>query len=832
MNKAIAGLILCACFGSAMGQNLRMPIPYTDGMVLQRNKPLTIRGQAAPGDTVTVELDGLTATGIANSRGQWSATLPAMQAAQDLVMTVTDGTITLTYTDVAVGEVWVASGQSNMAFTLKQALTGADDIPASTDPELRFFDMKPQYFCYGTPMPEWFCDSINALSYYRPTSWHKSSPETSPEMSAVAYYFGKALRDSLNVPIGLIHNAIGGCPCEAWIDSASLAQGLPEMAADPRHNPLAMPWVQQRMVENVGNEPTQHHPYEPSYLFNTGILPLGQYPVAGAIWYQGESNEHNPGLYERMFPWLVQSWRNYWEEPELPFIYTQLSSIAPRSTWPEFRNVQRRLLDKVPFAGMAICSDLGDSLDVHPRAKQPVGLRLSRWALHDVYGHSGVVSSGPLVKSAYLQDGEVIVNFQWGHGMTASDGGEIATFELAAADSVFYPANATVISDNKIRVTNMQVSNPKYVRYGWQPFSHGNLVNSDSLPASTFLLEIPESEPGIENGVSASYGGCIGNIAIFAGGCNFPEDPLGKNSQKRFYQGIYAKDLSNPDNQWHRIGSLPAPMAYGASAQTDQGLVLIGGCDSTNSLASTWLLTLNADKAALTPLPDLPAPIDNMSAVAIGSKIYVAGGNFAGQPSNSLLCLDLDTLNAGWYSLPPFPGNPRVQPVMASGFGADKDCNLYLFGGFAGKGSNREATLDTDGFCYSPTLQKWTALLGPLDLEGNPLSVGGGAACSIKANNSDLNGKILVTGGVNAKIFLKALQNQAPDYLYHPIEWYCFNPNLLVFDPATTEWSVLGTDPAYARAGALLISAPSEVLLIGGELKPRIRTPHISKLRF
>lgn len=832
MNKALIGLILCASFGSVASQSLRMPIPYTDGMVLQRNQPLPIRGQAAPGDTVTVEIDGISAQGVADSKGQWIATLPAMEAACDLTMTVTDGSVTLSYADVAVGEVWVASGQSNMAFTLRQAVTGEADIPVSADPDLRFFDMKPQYFCYGTPMPEWFCDSINAMIYYRPTKWQKSSPDTSPEMSAVAYYFGKALRDSLNVPVGLIQNAIGGCPCEAWIDSAAIAQGLPEMAADPRHNPLAMPWVQQRMVENVGPDPNQHHPYEPSYLFRTGIKPLGQFPVAGAIWYQGESNEHNPGLYQRMFPWLVQSWRNYWENPEMPFIYTQLSSIAPRTTWPEFRDVQRRLLAQVPFSGMAVCSDLGDSLDVHPRSKKPVGERLSRWALREVYGHKGLVPSGPLAQSAIDHDGSVIVNFIWGQGMKPSAGNELMTFELAAADSVFYPAKAVVIGDNKIKVTNMQVSNPKYVRYGWQPFSHGNLVNSDNLPASTFLLEIPDSEPGIENGVSALYGGCLGDVAIMAGGCNFPDDPLGKNSQKRFYQGIYACNLSNSDGIWQRIGSLPAPMAYGASAVTERGIVLIGGCDPTKSLSGTWILTLANGKADLSSLPSLPKPFDNMAAAAIGSKIYVAGGNYDGEPSNSLLCLDLDNQDQGWVALPSFAGHPRVQPVMAAGIGAQDEPLLYLFGGFAGKSENREATLNTDGLCYSPSQQKWTALPGPTDLEGNPLSVGGGTACTVQADDSAINGKILVAGGVNAEVFLNALRNQAPDYLYHPIEWYHFNPNLLIFDPGTSEWSIISSDSAYARAGALLISAPNEALLIGGELKPRIRTPKVSHLRF
>ncbi len=817
---------------------LQMPIPYTSGMVLQRYKPLNVKGTADAGSTVTVKIAGNEATAVANNRGEWAVTLPPMTEATGLTMTVSDGKKTLTFDDVAVGEVWIASGQSNMAFLLKQATTAQEDIAASADKDLRFFNMKPQYFPYATPMPENFMDSINHLRYYFPTQWEASSPETSPDMSAVAYYFGRMLRDSLQVPVGIIHNAIGGSPCESWIDIETLQHGLPEVLLDWRHNDYVQPWVQKRTTENIGTDnPAQRHPYEPTYLFATGIRPLGSYPLAGVIWYQGESNEQNVEVHEKLFPLLVDSWRSYWDEPNMPFIFTQLSSIAPRNTWPHFRDSQRRLMEQIPGTGMAVSHDWGDSLDVHPRNKRPVGERLARWALHDVYSKGNVVPSGPLPVSAVpAEDGAVLVSFRWGEGMTSSDGQPVGPFELAEVDGYYFPATAQVIQDNQIKVSSMYVKNPRYVRYAWQPFTHGNLVNSTQLPASTFKLEVvetPEREAGIASGVSALYAGMCDGLLVSAGGCNFPENPMAPGAQKKFYQSVYAYNPASATAvdspvSWTRIGSLPQPMAYGCAVSTDVGIVIIGGTSATEALSSCYILHTTADGSAIemVSLPSLPATLDNMAAAAIERKVYVAGGNYAGAPSNRLLCLDLNDPAKGWVELPAFPGNPRVQPVLAAGKNAKDEVCLYMFGGFAGRGEGREPSLNTDGLVYSPKSKKWSPVAGPVDPEGNPLSVGGGAACTLT------DGKILVVGGVNAEIFLEALRNQAPDYLSHPIEWYRFNPYVLAFDPAKAAWTILGSDSDTARAGAAIVAGlHNDAYVLGGELKPRIRTPHVSYIK-
>jgi sialate O-acetylesterase len=224
-------------------------------------------------------------------------------------------------------------------------------------------------------------------------------------------------------------------------------------------------------------------------LYESGILPLQQYPIKGVIWYQGESNAHNKDAHEKLFRLLVDSWRGNWKNPEMPFYFVQLSSIN-RPSWPWFRDSQRRLMEEIEHTGMAVCSDKGDSLDVHPIFKKEVGERLARWALNQTYGMEEVVPSGPLYKSVSFEKGKAYVEFDYSEGMRASVAGEkLRTFEIAGEDEIFYPAQAEVEGD-KIKVWAKEVKHPTIVRYGWQPFTRANLVNAEGLPASTFRTDV------------------------------------------------------------------------------------------------------------------------------------------------------------------------------------------------------------------------------------------------------------------------------------------------------------------------------------------------------
>lgn len=366
------------------------------------------------------------------------------------------------------------------------------DIPQAADEQLRLYDMKARWRTDAVQWDASVLDSLNHLQYYKETEWEICTPANAAHFSAIAYYFGQMLRDSLKVPVGLICNAIGGSPTESWIDRNTLEYQFPAILKDWTRNDFIQDWVRGRAALNVklSKEKFQRHPYEPCYLYESGIRPLEQYPVRGVIWYQGESNAHNCEAHEKLFKLLVGSWRKNWKNEDLPFYYVQLSSIA-RPSWPWFRDSQRRMMAEIPNTGMAVSSDYGDSLDVHPRNKKPVGERLGRWALNKTYGYTSLVPSGPLFRKAEFRDWEVLITFDYGEGMRSSDNGPIRAFEVAEVEGLYYPATAEVLEDGLMRVFCEFVKSPRYVRYGWRPYSNGNLVNRENLPASTFRVGIP-----------------------------------------------------------------------------------------------------------------------------------------------------------------------------------------------------------------------------------------------------------------------------------------------------------------------------------------------------
>lgn len=805
-NEEGAGILAETVRGAITGRygGLRLPPVWQSGMVVQRHRPLPVRGRADAGAKIALTLDGRTYRTVADNRGDWSITTAPLVAGKAYDMTVTDGDSTVTLTDILAGEVWIASGQSNMEFPLRDADGGTGAIAASADSLLRVFDMKPIARTDPGYWPDSILEATDRLEYFRSAVWQPVGPANAADFSAVAYFFAKALRDSLQVPVGIISNAVGGSPAEAWIDVNTLEREVPEILINWRGNDYLQKWCQQRIGVNIGDRNLGRHPYEPSYLFSSAIRPLKGFPVAGTIWYQGESNAHNVELHEQLFPLLTESWRNEFDADSMPFYFVQLSSLG-RPSWPHFRDSQRRLAERIPHTGMAVSSDKGDPDDVHPRKKRPVGERLSRLALRRTYGFD-VEDSGPALRKAVASRGRMTLTFDHAEGLATSDGAAPRTFEIAEIEGIYYPAEAEII-DNKIILTNMDVKNPRFVRYGWQPYTEANVINGAELPASTFRAEADNAadfdiEPGYERGVSAPFFGMLEGRLVIAGGCNFPVDePLTVGADaKRSYRGIYAADTA--DLVWHRIGSLPCEMAYGASAMTARGPVFLG----TNRHA--WLLLSDG---SLAPLPDMPVASDNACAAAIGNTVYICGGNCDGKPSKELYCLDLD--GDRWRKLHSMPGNPRVQPVMAASGG-----KLYLWGGFAGKHDGKDATLETGGLCYNPVTDKWTPLPAPVDASGAEISLGGGCAVTLS------DGRIAACGGVNKDIFLAALQNQASDYLFHPIDWYRFNQNVLVYNPASASWSIAQTTPDFARAGAAAMTDGTSIWLYGGELKPRIRT--------
>lgn len=487
-----ANILAKTVFSAITGDygGLTMSPIYTDSMVLQRDMPLDIHGTADAGETVTVEIGGTRMSAKASNRGRWEVTLPPMKAGGPYVMTVTTPGRTLTFRDVMVGEVWLCSGQSNMEFMLSQCATAPRKGESLDDDRLRLYDMKARWRTNPVKWEPSVLDSLNRLDYFKDAQWTRCTTDAASQFSAVAYYFGKMLRDSLDVPVGLICNAVGGSPAESWIDRRTMEYEFPEILRDWSHNDFIQDWVRGRAELNIAlsDNRRQRHPYEPCYLYESGIRPLDRFPVKGVIWYQGESNAHNREAHERLFKMLVESWRENWRNDTMPFYYVQLSSMD-RPSWPWFRDSQRRLMSEVDHTGMAVSSDRGDSLDVHPADKKPVGERLGRWALHDTYKKGAVVPSGPLFRNAESHGGAVYVTFDYGEGLRSSDGDVLRTFEVAQVEGLYYPARAEVMPDGRIKVQSDSVGSPRYVRYAWQPFTRANLVNAVGLPASTFRAE-------------------------------------------------------------------------------------------------------------------------------------------------------------------------------------------------------------------------------------------------------------------------------------------------------------------------------------------------------
>lgn len=489
-NSEGAGILAKTVYGGITGNygGLSMSSLYADYMVLQRDVPLDIHGTANTGEKITVEIGGQKAEAVADNQGKWSAVLSPMQAAEDLTLTITAGKQRKVFSHVAVGEVWLCSGQSNMAFMLCQAESGKEDIAAADDPQLRLFDMKGRWETYDVAWPASCLDSLNHLQYFHETTWQLSTPASASRFSAVGYYYGRMLRQKLGVPVGLICNAVGGAPTEAWVDRNSLETSFPNILSNWLQNDFIQDWVRGRAAKNLTNDQTKlgRHPYEPCYLYESGILPLQQYPIKGVIWYQGESNAHNKDAHAKLFSLLVNGWRQNWNNPDMPFYFVQLSSLN-RPSWPWFRDSQLRLMKEISNTGMAVSSDCGDSLDVHPRCKQPIGERLARWALAKTYGQD-ITPSGPVFSSVTRQADALIVSFLYADGLQTSDGKSPSCFEIAEEDGLFHPATAT-IEGNTVRLTSPTIKHPRYVRYAWQPFTRANLVNGDLLPASTFRGE-------------------------------------------------------------------------------------------------------------------------------------------------------------------------------------------------------------------------------------------------------------------------------------------------------------------------------------------------------
>ena len=343
--------------------------------------------------------------------------------------------------------------------------------------------------------------------------------------------------------------------------------------------------------------------------------------------------------------------------------------------------------------------------------------------------------------------------------------------------------------------------------------------NSNSIQR---LVGFPTEEQGFDKGVSACYCGVINGYLYIAGGCNFPDKPVAEGGKKRFYKAIYAAKLNAEGNrlEWKTVGQMPQPAAYGVSVTYENSLIFVGGNNETGGLTTAIRLRPTATGMQQEALPSLPHALDNMAGAVVGHILYVVGGNCEGVATQKVWSLDLkNTAKEGWKEEPSIPGIARVQPIAAALAGD----LLGVWGGFAPKTDSKAAQLAMNGASYNAGCGTWTALPVPTDALGEEVFTGGATAIATPQKG------VVVVGGVNKDVFLAAINKLPEGYLLHEPEWYRFNNRVLCYRDGA--WTQLLQHPSVARAGCALAYWDGWVYVVGGELKPGIRTPEIVRFR-
>ena len=481
---------------------VRLPNTISSHAVLQRDAPIHIWGWSNPGETVTVRFHDQTRSADASNLGLWSLWLMPEHAGGPYTLTAqgnAEGDAAVTLSDILVGDVWLASGQSNMEMPLNGfpgnavLKNGAEEIAQANLPTVRLLRFEKNTSDYP----------LNDVS----TTWTECTPQTAAEFSAVAYFFGREINAREHVPIGLIDSTWGGTPVESWISMETIgsdASLMPIFAswarfAKPLINSDLLIAAEKREDEAAAqaHQPAPKHDWHPSplswkpaALYNGMIAPAAPYTIKGVIWYQGEANTDpkRAPMYARLFSTLIADWRQQWNEGNFPFLYVQISNFnSPAEDWGAIRDAQRRTLSTANTA-MAVTLDIGDPDNVHPADKQTVGARLALAARALVYGEPQLTYSGPLFRTATTEGSAMRIWFDHAKSGLTSHGPELEGFEIAGADGKFVPAAAR-IDGSTVVVQAQGVSKPRAVRYAWASFTNANLFNKENLPASTFTSE-------------------------------------------------------------------------------------------------------------------------------------------------------------------------------------------------------------------------------------------------------------------------------------------------------------------------------------------------------
>lgn len=500
-----------------------IPAPlFQNHAVLQQGRPVPVWGTARPGEKITVTYSAgsvtRTASATAVTDGRWRTELPALPASASPATLTFAGQNTITRTDILVGEVWLCSGQSNMAWLLKWSCDGKAAMTAADQPLIRHFKIKQS----SARQPS---DKLDGAA------WETASPATAGDFTAVGYFFALELQSALGVPVGLINASYGGTPVESWMSDAHLRSepalksvldrvdrvtaAWPETLA--RYRADTETWKQAETAAKAAGQsfatpkPRQPvgpgHPYMPSQAYNAMLHPLVGYGLRGTLWYQGEANTGRsadsasapPSDYAVLFRSLIRRWRADWAQGDFPFLFVQLANYkagdSAGTAWAELREAQSAALAE-PATGMAVAIDVGDPDDIHPRDKQSVARRLALLALNRTYRQPGLTDTGPVFSRVEPAANGFRLHFTDLAGglknTNPADPSAVLGFEVAGADKNFRPASARIDDPTTgvVLVTAPDtIPEPAFVRYAWRNDPKNTLANSAGLPAAPFRTD-------------------------------------------------------------------------------------------------------------------------------------------------------------------------------------------------------------------------------------------------------------------------------------------------------------------------------------------------------
>jgi len=503
---ALAGLVALAGADAARAE-IKLSAIFGSHMVLQRDQANPVWGKAAAGEQITVSIGDQNHSATAGDDGAWKVKLTPLPAGGPHKITIKgNNSSEVVLDDVLVGEVWICSGQSNMEWSVSQAFNGDLEALSAKNTNIRHISVPK----VGTQEPQWTFDG----------AWTVCGPDNAGQLSAVGYFFGRRLQETLGVPVGLIDDAWGGSACEAWVNRDTLAKdgrfpdllakweqiekSYDEKKADAAHAVAMEKYKAEAAAAKEAGKPAPRAPQHarntlvgnsrPANIYNGVLKPTIGYGIRGVIWYQGESNAGRAYQYRDLFPLMIQSWRQEWGQGDFSFYYVQLADFLGEqpqpgeSSWAELREAQTMTMSKLANTGEAVIIDLGEANDIHPRNKQYVAERLARWALAKDYGMATVPYRSPTYQAMEQSGDKIAVKFDYVlSGLRAFDYSDVRGFAVAGEDKKWHWAKAEITDKDTVSVWSPEVKNPVAVRYGWADNPVCNLRDAQSaLPVTPF----------------------------------------------------------------------------------------------------------------------------------------------------------------------------------------------------------------------------------------------------------------------------------------------------------------------------------------------------------